>query len=104
MSFKRRVLSVLGKDLLLEIGHRLELGVTTRMGEEELRDALARSKRAKLNTGRDAHRAFTTRFLECFGWKDDGRVRVIAECGHVQGIGETRWRQCRFLPQARGAA
>ncbi|MEJ7600094.1 MAG: DNA methyltransferase [Kofleriaceae bacterium] len=49
MSFKRRVLSVLGKDVLLEIGRGLELDVTTRMGVEELRDALAKSKRAKLD-------------------------------------------------------
>ena len=49
MSFKRRVLSALGKDLLLEIGRGLEIDVTTRMGVEELRDALARSKRAKLD-------------------------------------------------------
>jgi type I restriction-modification system DNA methylase subunit len=48
MSFKRRVLSALGKDLLLEIGRGLELDVTTRMGVEELRDALAKSKRARL--------------------------------------------------------
>lgn len=50
MSFKRRVLSALGKDQLLEIGRRLELDVTTRMGVEELRDALAKSKRAKLDS------------------------------------------------------
>ncbi len=49
MSFKRRVLSALGKDVLLEIGRGLELEVTTRMGVEELRDALAKSKRAKLD-------------------------------------------------------
>ncbi len=49
MSFKRRVLSALGKELLLEIGRGLELDVTTRMGVEELRDALAKSKRAKLD-------------------------------------------------------
>ncbi len=49
MSFKRRVLSALGKDLLLEIGRGLELEVTTRMGVEELRDELAKSKRAKLD-------------------------------------------------------
>lgn len=48
MSFKRRVLSALGKDQLLEIGRGMELEVTTRMGVEELRDALAKSKRAKL--------------------------------------------------------
>lgn len=49
MSFRRRVLSALGKDTLLEIGRGLELDVTTRMGVEELRDALAKSKRAKLD-------------------------------------------------------
>ncbi len=48
MTFKRRVLSALGKDTLLEIGRGLELEVTTRMGVEDLRDLLARSKRAKL--------------------------------------------------------
>lgn len=49
MSFKRRVLGALGKDALLEIGRGLELEVTTRMGVEELRDALAKSKKAKLD-------------------------------------------------------
>ena len=49
MSFKRRVLSALGKDQLLEICRGLELDVTTRMGVEELRGALARSKRVKLD-------------------------------------------------------
>jgi hypothetical protein len=49
MSFKRRVLSALGKDVLLEIGRGLDLDVTTRMSVEELRDALAKSKRAKLD-------------------------------------------------------
>jgi len=38
MSFKRRVLSALGKDVLLEIGRGLELDVTSRMSVEELRD------------------------------------------------------------------
>jgi hypothetical protein len=75
MSFKRRVLSALGKDVLLEIGCGLELDVTARMSAEELRDALAKSKRAKLDaivqqccSGADAHGAFTTHLLECFGW------------------------------------
>lgn len=55
MTFKRRVLSALRKDAalrkdeLLEIGRGLELDVTPRMGVEELRDALAKSKRAKLD-------------------------------------------------------
>jgi SAM-dependent methyltransferase len=49
MSFKRRVLSALGKAELLEVGRGLELDVTTRMSVDELRDALAQSKRAKLD-------------------------------------------------------
>jgi hypothetical protein len=49
MNFKRRVLSAPGKEVLLEIGRGLELEVTTRMGVDELRDALAKSKRAKLD-------------------------------------------------------
>lgn len=48
MSFKRRVLSALKKDQLLEVGRGLELHVTARMPVQELRDTLARSKRAKL--------------------------------------------------------
>ena len=39
----------MGKDHLLEIGRGLELDVTRRMGVEELRGALAKSKRAKLD-------------------------------------------------------
>jgi adenine-specific DNA-methyltransferase len=46
MTFKRRVLSVLGKDELLGIGRKLELEVATRMSVDELRDVIARSKRA----------------------------------------------------------
>jgi hypothetical protein len=49
MSCKRRVLSALGKDALLEIGRGLELDVTTRDGVEELRDAFAKSKRVTLD-------------------------------------------------------
>lgn len=48
MSFKRRVLSALKKDQLLEVGRGLELHVTARMPVQELRDTLARSKRARL--------------------------------------------------------
>jgi len=48
MTFKRRVLSALGKDELLAIGRGLELGVTTRMGVDELRDVIAKNKRATL--------------------------------------------------------
>lgn len=38
MSFKRRVLSALGKDVLLEIGRGLEFEVTTRMSVEDPMD------------------------------------------------------------------
>jgi len=48
MTFKRRVLSALGKAELLVIARRLELEVTTRMSVDELCDALAGSKRASL--------------------------------------------------------
>ena len=48
MTFKRRVLSVFGKDQLLEIGRGLGLDINTRMTVAELRDALAGSKKAKL--------------------------------------------------------
>jgi hypothetical protein len=49
MSFKRRGRLALGKNILLEIGHGLELDVTTRMGVKELRDALANVFLLELN-------------------------------------------------------
>lgn len=49
MSFKRRVVSALGKEELLEIGRRLDLEVASRMTVDELRDAIAGSKRARLS-------------------------------------------------------
>jgi hypothetical protein len=49
MSFKRRGRLALGKIILLETGHGLELDVTTRMGVEELRDALANVFLLELN-------------------------------------------------------
>lgn len=49
MTFKRRVLSALGKDDLLGIGRGLELEVAARMTVDELRDAIARSKRATVD-------------------------------------------------------
>jgi hypothetical protein len=49
MSFKRRGRLALGKNILLETGHGLELDVTTRMGVEELRDALANVFLLELN-------------------------------------------------------
>ena len=49
MSFKRRGRLALGKNVLLEIGHGLELDVTTRMGVEERRHALANVFLLELN-------------------------------------------------------
>jgi SAM-dependent methyltransferase len=49
MTFKRRVLSALGKDQLLEIGRGLDLEVATRMAVDDLRDVIAKSKRASLS-------------------------------------------------------
>jgi hypothetical protein len=46
MTFKRRVLSALGRAELLEIGRALELEVTARMTVDELTDEIAKSKRA----------------------------------------------------------
>lgn len=48
MTFKRRVLSALGKEELQEVARRLELDVTSRMTLDVLRDAVAKSKRAKI--------------------------------------------------------
>lgn len=48
MSFKRRVLSALGKDELREVARRLELDVTSRMAMHELVDVIAKSKRASV--------------------------------------------------------
>src|SRR5262245_1092052 len=112
MSFKRRVLSALGKDVLLEIGRGVELDVTARMSVEELRDALAKSKRAKLDaivqqccSGADAHVAFTTHLFECFGWPagrpDDAAIPhtfAIVDVGkRVEREVALWWRERRTL-------
>ena len=57
MTFKRRVLAALGKPDLLGIARDLDLEVTSRMTVEEVRDALAKSKR-----GGSPRRSFTTGF------------------------------------------
>ena len=51
MTFKRRVLSALGRDYLLGIGRGLELEVAA---TDELLDAIARSKRASIEIPMDA--------------------------------------------------
>jgi SAM-dependent methyltransferase len=48
MTFKRKVLSALKKDELLAVARGLELDVTARSTVDELREALAASKRARL--------------------------------------------------------
>ncbi len=48
MTFKRRVLLALGKEELLAIGREVELDVKARMSVDELRDAVAKSKRVTL--------------------------------------------------------
>ncbi len=92
MSFKRRVLSALGKDALLEIGRGVELDVTTRMGLEELRDALAKSKRAKLDAivqeslARDTLEAI----CEAVGLDDTGKEKAaLVERILTAGNGKT---------------
>lgn len=49
MSYKRRALQALTRAELLEIGRQFELGVKTSMSVDEVRDVVARSKRATLD-------------------------------------------------------
>ncbi len=66
MTFKRRVLLALGKEELLAIGREVELDVKARMSVDELRDVVAKSKRATLDVivsealSRDALKAICT--------------------------------------------
>ena len=78
MSFKRRVLSALGKDELLEVGRALELEVTTRMTVDELRDTLAASKRAKLATivSESLSRETLQEICRACGLDDGGRAKA----------------------------
>jgi hypothetical protein len=77
MSFKRRVLSALQKDELLEIGRSLELEVRASMRIEELRDTIAQSRRASVpaivqeSLSRDALKAIC---LAC-GLDDSGKEK-----------------------------
>lgn len=92
MSFKRRVLSALGKDLLLEIGRGLELDVTTRMGVEELRDALAKSKRAKLDAivQESLPRDTLKEICDAVGLDDTGKEKAaLVERILAAGVGKT---------------
>jgi len=78
MTFKRRVLSALGKDDLLEIGRGLEFDVTTRMSVDDLRQTLAKSKRVTLDVivqeslSRDALKAICA----ACGLDDTGKEKV----------------------------
>ena len=71
MSFNRRVLSALGN------GRGLEMDVTSRIGLAELRDALAKSKRAKLDAivQEIIERAFARRYaIKKNGKKPDAKL------------------------------
>jgi hypothetical protein len=93
MSFKRRVLSALQKDELLEIGRNLELEVRASMRIEELRDTIAQSRRASVpaivqeSLSRDVLKAIC---LAC-GLDDTGMEkrplveRIIAAAGNGSG-------------------
>lgn len=90
MSFKRRVLSALQKDELLEIGRDLELDVRASMRIDELRDKIAKSRRASVpaivqeSLSRDALKAIC---LAC-GLDDTGKEkrplveRIVAAAGN----------------------
>lgn len=96
MNFNRRVLSALGKDLLLEIGSGLELDVTTRMG---VRDALAKSKRAKLDAivQESPPRSTLKEICDAVGLDDTGkeksthveRILAAASVKTANGVGYT---------------
>jgi hypothetical protein len=49
MTFKRRALGVLTRNVLLDLGRSFELAVSTGMRQDELADVLSRSKRAGLD-------------------------------------------------------
>lgn len=78
MTFKRRVLSALGKDELLEVGRRLELDVTLRRTVDELRDALAASKKAKLGliVQEELSRDTLKEICQACGLDDGGREKA----------------------------
>lgn len=77
MTFKRRVLSALGKEALLEIGRSLELEVSTRMSVDELRDVLASSKRARIDTivGESMSRDMLKEICRTCGLDDTGKEK-----------------------------
>lgn len=79
MSFKRRVLSALGKEPLLEIGRSLELEVAARMTVDELRDALASSKRATLESivSETLSRDGLKHICEALGLDSAGREKAV---------------------------
>jgi SAM-dependent methyltransferase len=95
MTFKRRVLSALGKDGLLQVARRLELEVTTRMPVAELVDRLASSKRANVTAIIDESMSRDTlkEICRAVGLDDAGkeknvlvaRIRGAAERGSDEG-------------------
>ena len=80
MTFKRRVLGALGKGTLLQLGRGFELPVKSRMAVEELADALARSKRARLDAILPAlSREELKAACEAAGLPSDGRERQLLQ-------------------------
>lgn len=79
MSFKRRVLSALGKQELKEIAARLELDIASRMTIDELVDTIAKSKRATMaaivddSLSRDTLKAICT----ACGLDDTGKEKAV---------------------------
>jgi hypothetical protein len=60
MTFKPRVQSALSRDELLETGRSLEFDVTSRMSVADLRNVLAKSKRAPMTAVVGQSRSNTT--------------------------------------------
>jgi SAM-dependent methyltransferase len=93
MTFKRRVLSALGKDELLALGRGVGLTVATRLSVDELRDAIARSRRASVGVivRETLSRDTLKTICEACGVKSAGREkqtlveRIIAAGGKESG-------------------
>jgi len=76
MTYKRRALSALTKPELLEIGRAFELDVVARMSVDELRDAVAASKRATLEKILPALSRETLKSIcETLGLPTDGKEK-----------------------------
>ncbi len=99
MTFKRRVLAALGKADLLGIARDLDLEVTSRMTVEEVRDALAKSKRASLSAivhdglSRDTLKEICTAAgLDSSGKEKSALVERVLAAGAATANGEARYK------------